>query len=115
MMRYQTNPNQNRFEYLRSGVWPWLILGGLLLLALVLAGTVAALLLPPLSLLSRLDPTYVEVGMDGNVLRDPDGTQLAFLPEYVERPFWVKLTALPRSLFLEGAVDSNLLTAASTI
>ncbi|MBI1876801.1 MAG: hypothetical protein HYR94_00935 [Chloroflexi bacterium] len=109
------NPYQSKIEYLQSGAWPWLILGGLLLLALILALVVMALLLPPLSLLYRLDPSYVEVGLDGNTLRDPDGTQLTFLPEDVERPFRVKLIALPRNLFLEGAVDDNLLTAASTI
>jgi spore germination protein YaaH len=109
------NPYQSKFEYFQSGVWPWLILAGLLAFALILALVVAALLLPPLSLLYRLDPAYVEIGLSGNSLRDPDGTQLTFLPEDVERPFRVKLKALPRNLFLEGAVDNTLLTAASTI
>ncbi|MBE7469612.1 MAG: hypothetical protein DPW09_17745 [Anaerolineae bacterium] len=115
MMRYRENPYQNKIEYFQSGVWPWLILGGLLLVALFIALVVAALLLPPLSLLSRLDPSYTAVDLGGNTLRDPDGMQMTFLPEDVDRPFRVKITGVPRNLFLEGAVSDNLLTAASSI
>lgn len=115
MMRYRENPYQNKIEYFQSGVWPWLILGGLLLAALFIALVVAALLLPPLSLLSRLDPSYTDVDLSGNTLRDPDGMQLTFLPEDVAQPFRVKITGVPRNLFLEGAVSDNLLAAASSI
>ncbi|NJN95282.1 MAG: hypothetical protein HC875_14830 [Anaerolineales bacterium] len=115
MMRYRENPYQNKIEYFQTGVWPWVILGGLLLAALFIALVVAALLLPPLSLLSRLDPSYTDVDLSGNTLRDPDGMQLTFLPEDVAQPFRVKITGVPRNLFLEGAVSDNLLTAASSI
>lgn len=114
-MPYRMNPYQNKIEYFQSGVWPWVILGGLLVMALLVALLVAALLLPPISLLSRLDPSYTQVSLEGNTLRDPDGMQLTFLPEDVERPFRVKLNGVPRNLFLEGAVGDNLLAAASSI
>lgn len=109
------NPYESKIEYFQHGVWPWLILGGLLAMTLAMALVVAALLLPPISLLSRLDPSYTEVGQAGNTIRDSDGMQLTFLPEDVAQSFRVKLTGLPRNLFLEGAEGDNLLTAASTI
>lgn len=115
MIPYRMNPYQTKIQYLQSHAWPWLVIGGLLVLALILALVVAALLLPPLSLLSRLDASYTEVNLEGNTLQDPDGMQLTFLPEGVQRPFRVKLTAVPRNLFLEGAGDESLLTAASSI
>lgn len=115
MIPYRTNSYQNKIEHLQSGVWPWVILGGLLLVALLVALVVAVLLLPPISLLTRLDPSYTQVTLEGNTLRDADGMQLTFLPEDVEQPFRVKLTGVPRNLFLEGAADKNLLTAASSI
>lgn len=114
-MTYQSNSYQNKIEYFQSQMWPWLIIGALFLIALVMALVVAALLLPPLSLLSRFDRSYVDVGVQGNTLRDPDGTQLTFLPEGVKKPFRVKLTVVPRNLFLEGAAGEGLLTAASSI
>src|SRR5262245_59205815 len=83
MIPYRTNPYQNKIEYLQSGIWPWVILGGLLLVALIVALVVAVLLLPPISLLTRLDPSYTQVGLEGNTLRDADGMQLTFLPEDV--------------------------------
>ncbi len=115
MIPYRSNPYQSKIEYLQSQPWPWLIIGGLFIIALVLALIVAALLLPPLSLLSRLDRSYIDVGLEGNTLRDPDGAQLTFLPEGVKKPFRVKLTAVPRNLFLGGSVEESLLTAASSI
>lgn len=115
MIPYQSNPFQSKLENLSEQRWPWLMLGGLFIIALLVIILVILLLLPPFSLLSRLDRAYVNVGMGGNTLRDPDGTQLTFLPESVKEPFRVKLAATPRNLFLEGSIDQNLLNAASTI
>jgi spore germination protein YaaH len=115
MIPYQSNPFQFKTEYWQNPQFLWLAVGGLFILTLVVALLVAALILPPFSLLSRLDRAYVEVGPAGNTLRDPDGARLTFLPESVTEPFRVKLTPLPRNLFLEGAVTPELLTAASSI
>ena len=76
----------------------------------------SALLLPPVSLADRvLSIGYESIGRDGGAIQDPDGTQIAFLQEGVKRSFRVKLTAVPRSLFLEGAAGNSLLTAAESI
>ncbi len=115
MIPYQSNSFQIKLQNLSEQRWPWLMLGGLFIIALLVVILVILLLLPPFSLLSRLDRSYVSVGLAGNTLRDPDGTQLIFLPEGVVEPFRVKLTLAPRNLFLEGSIDPNLLNAASTI
>ncbi|MFN8453306.1 MAG: hypothetical protein U0401_01320 [Anaerolineae bacterium] len=115
MIPYQSNPFQLKIQNLSEQRWPWLLLGGLFIIALLVIILVILLLLPPFSLLSRLDRSYVSVGMAGNTLRDPDGAQLIFLPEGVAEPFRVKLAQVPRNLFLEGSIDPNLLNAASTI
>ena len=76
----------------------------------------SALLLPPVSLADRLlSIGYERIGRDGGAIQDPDGTQITFLEEGVKRTFRVKLDALPRSLFLEGAAGNSLLTAAESI
>lgn len=76
----------------------------------------SALLLPPVSLADRLlSIGYERIGRDGGAIQDPDGVQITFLPEGVNRSFRVKLSAIPRSLFLEGAAGNNLLTAAESI
>lgn len=115
MIPYQSNPFQSKLHNLAEQRWPWLMLGGLFIIALLVIILVILLLLPPFSVLSRLDRNYVSVGLGGNTLRDPDGTQLTFLPESVSEPFRVKLAQVPRNLFLEGSIDQNLLSAASTI
>ncbi|MEW5956612.1 MAG: hypothetical protein AB1801_02730 [Chloroflexota bacterium] len=77
---------------------------------------VSAILLPPISLADRiLSIGYEAIGREGGVVQDPDGTQLTFLPEGVKRSFSVKLSPVPRSLFLEGSAGNSLLAAAESI
>ncbi len=114
MTPYENNSYQTKTPFWSGSTLPWLIVGALFVIALVLALGVAALL-PPLSLLSRLDTSYAHVGPEGNTLHDPDGTQLTFPPEGVENSFRVKLTAIPRNQFLEGAAGVALQPAAAGI
>lgn len=76
----------------------------------------SALLLPPISLADRvLSIGYESIGRDGGVIEDPDGMRITFLPEGIRRSFRVRLNAVPRSLFLQGAAGNSLLTAAESI
>jgi hypothetical protein len=115
MTPYENNSYQTKYSFLPDPIWPWLVLGGLFVIALILAMGVVALLLPPLSLLSRLDTSYVPVGPEGNTLHDPDGLQITFPPEGVSGSFRVKLETVPRNLFLEGAAGAALQPAAASI
>lgn len=94
----------------------WLAGLGLLILGLIFLLLLAAiLLLPPVSLLNRIDPAYTRISRDGGEIQDPDGMRITFLPKHIEQPFWVKLKSIPRSSFLEGSAGNTLLPAAETI
>ncbi len=107
-----SNPLVQSFELILESRLGGIVINFILIPLLVLS----ALLLPPISLADRLlSIGYERIGRDGGAIQDPDGTQVTFLPEGVKRTFRVKLTAVPRSLFLEGAAGNSLLTAAESI
>jgi hypothetical protein len=77
---------------------------------------VAALLLPPISLVQRIaDAGMTRVTSSGATLSDPDGTQVTFPPNSVSGSVRVKLISVPRVTFLEGSAGSDLLAAAKAI
>ncbi|MBN1995015.1 MAG: cellulase family glycosylhydrolase [Anaerolineae bacterium] len=112
MSSSNTNPLMYMFETVLESRLGGVVINFLLIPLLILS----ALLLPPVSLADRLlSIGYERIGRDGGAIQDPDGTQITFLPEGVKRSFRVKLSAIPRSLFLEGAAGNSLLTAAESI
>ncbi len=115
MIPYETDSYSLREKMFRDPVWLGLGVLGLLIVALVLLLTVMVLLLPPISLITRLDPAFVTVDGTGGDVQDPDGMAISFPAEGVTAPFRVKLSSTPRNLFLEGAASSALLTAAQSI
>ncbi len=107
-----TSSAKNPFELIFESRFGGVIINFVLIPLLILS----ALLLPPISLADRLlSLGYERISRDGGAIQDPDGTQLTFLPDGVSRSFRVKLTAIPRSLFLEGSAGSALLAAAEGI
>ncbi len=110
--KQNVNPLFQSFELIVESRLGGVVVNFVLIPLLVLS----ALLLPPISLADRLlSVGYERIGRDGGAIQDPDGTQITFLPEGISRSFRVKLTAVPRSLFLEGAAGNTLLTAAESI
>jgi spore germination protein YaaH len=108
----RSNPLIQSFELILESRLGGVVINFVLIPVLVLS----ALLLPPVSLADRLlSIGYDSIGRDGGAIQDPDGTQITFLPEGVSRKFRIKLNAIPRSLFLEGAAGNSLLTAAESI
>lgn len=83
---------------------------------LIPALLVAALLLPPIRLLSRLQAfTYTRIPATGGAVSDPDGTMVVFPDEGVERGFFASVTSVPRADFLQGTAGKELLTAAEAL
>ena len=77
---------------------------------------IAALLLPPISLIQRIaDLGAVRVTEAGGVIADPDGTQVIFQPGTIAEPFRASISSVPRVSFLEGSAGKNLLAAAKAI
>ncbi len=77
---------------------------------------IAALLLPPISLVQRIqDMGATQVTEQGGVIQDPDGTQVIFEPGSVVEPFRASLSSVPRVNFLEGSAGKDLLEAAKAI
>jgi hypothetical protein len=66
---------------------------------LVIPGLIAAvLLLPPISLLDRLQSfTYTRIGASGGAITDPDGTVVNFPAEGVISSFQADIKSNPRS------------------
>jgi spore germination protein YaaH len=111
-MTSNTNPLIYMFELVLESRLGGIFINFLLIPFLILS----ALLLPPISLADRLlSIGYERIGRDGGVIQDPDGTKITFLPEGIRRSFQIKLTAVPRSLFLQGSAGNSLLTAAESI
>ncbi|MCB9103398.1 MAG: cellulase family glycosylhydrolase [Anaerolineales bacterium] len=111
-MSSNSNRMANPFELILESRMGGIVINFILIPLLILS----ALLLPPISLADRLlSFGYDSIGRDGGAIQDPDGTQITFPSEGVNRSFRVKLTAVPRSLFLEGAANSSLLAAAENI
>ena len=110
--KQNVNPLVQSFELMLESRVGGVVINFIMIPLLVLS----AMLLPPISLADRLlSIGYERIGRDGGAIQDPDGTQITFLPEGIDRSFRVKLNALPRSLFLEGAAGNSLLTAAESI
>ncbi len=77
---------------------------------------IAALLLPPISVVQRInDMGATQITEEGGVIQDADGTQVIFPPGTVAEPFRAQLSAVPRVTFLEGSAGKNLLPAAKAI
>ncbi len=77
---------------------------------------IAALLLPPISLIQRIsDLGTTRITEAGGAIADPDGTQVMFLPGTVQRPFRATVGSIPRVSFLEGSAGKDLLAAAKAI
>jgi len=75
---------------------------------------IAALLLPPINLAK----TISTIGYDnfdkttGGSVADPDGTRVDVLPEGLEKDIALKLTPIPRDVFLRGDTNRDLVQAA---
>ncbi|MDM8521616.1 glycosyl hydrolase family 18 protein [Anaerolineales bacterium HSG6] len=108
---------KNPFSQLFEWVFESRVGGVVINLILLPILCMCALLLPPISLPYRIMAyDYDQIGRGGGSISDPDGTQVTFLPEGIERSFQVKMNAIPRSIFLEGsASDGSLLKAAESI
>lgn len=77
---------------------------------------VVALLLPPISLLDRLQSfTYTRIPVTGGAISDPDGTIVSFPDEGVERAFSAALTSIPRADFLSGSAGADLASAVAAL
>ena len=85
-------------------------------LVLIPALIVAALLLPPISLLERIQGlSSMEIGRNGGSLLDPDGTTIVFPPEGVIESFRVSLESIPRAEFLNGSAGEGWITALNAL
>jgi hypothetical protein len=77
---------------------------------------IAALLLPPISIVERVTGIGAShITEDGGVIGDPDGTQIIFPPEGVSQPFRVTLSSVPRETFMQGQAGQELVDAAKAI
>ena len=77
---------------------------------------IAALLLPPISIIERLAGLgTTRITEAGGTIADPDGTQVVFLPGAVTQPFQASLSSVPRTTFLAGSSGKDLLQAAKSI
>lgn len=75
---------------------------------------IAALLLPPVRLLDRLQVlTYTRIGTSGGSITDPDGTLITFPKEGMNGFFLASVKSTPRADFLAGQAGSKLYEAAS--
>jgi uncharacterized protein YraI len=85
-------------------------------IALIVVLIAAVLLLPPISIVKRIDTLGMQsIGENGGVISESDGTQIAFVKGTVKKAFRARLTAVPRVAFLEGSAGKELLAAAKAI
>jgi hypothetical protein len=90
--------------------------GTRLLTAVILILVAATLVLPPVSLGERiLDRGHQVIPLEGGAVVDPDGTQVTFPATAMTGPAKVKLTSIPRTIFLEGSAGKALVAAAQAI
>jgi uncharacterized protein YraI len=81
---------------------------------LIPALLIAALLLPPVRLLDRLQVlTYTHIGATGGAIADPDGTLITFPQEGMNGFFLASVKSTPRADFLAGQAGSRLYDAAN--
>jgi len=85
-------------------------------LILIPALLAVALLLPPVSLLERIQGlTLTSVGDAGATLMDPDGTALIFPAEAVEKSFRASFQSIPRADFVGGSAGDDWRAAAAAM
>ncbi|MCC6167054.1 MAG: SH3 domain-containing protein [Caldilineaceae bacterium] len=106
----------------RSSVWGGLgrALEGpaawIITLVVLPALLILALLLPPISLLDRLQAfTYTRITSAGGAISDPDGTMINFPAEGVRSTFMATVESTPRTSFIEGQAGRDLYDAASSV
>jgi hypothetical protein len=89
----------------------------LITLLVIPALLAVALLLPPISLLDRIQSlAYTSVDQNGATVLEPDGTLATFPGEWVEVPFRATFSgSIPRVTFLNGEAGDNWRTAAVTL
>jgi len=69
---------------------------------------ILAALLPPISLVDRVQAAgFTTITLGGGSVVDPDGTQLTILPEGLSQRTRVRLTPLPRLEFLAGKTEER--------
>ncbi len=75
---------------------------------------IAALLLPPINLAKTITTMGYETfdKTTGGSVSDPDGTRVDVLPEGLEKDISMKLTPIPRDMFLRGDTNKTLVKAA---
>lgn len=77
---------------------------------------IAALLLPPISVASRIaDIGTTRIPAEGGVLVDADGTQVSFPAAGIAAPFNGSINSVPRMDFLAGGAGAELRQAADAI
>ena len=92
----------------RSSWWITLILIPVLL--------IVALMLPPISLLDRLQAlTYTRITPAGGMVSEADGTVVNFPAEGVTSSFFTSVSSTPRADFIEGQGGRDLYEAASSL
>ena len=85
-------------------------------LILIPALVAVALLLPPVSLLERIQGlTLTSVGSEGATLMDPDGTAVVFPSEAVDKTFRAALASIPRADFIGGKAGEDWRAAAAAL
>ncbi len=101
------SPSSGGLSRLVEGPAAWLIT------FLVIPGLlVAALFLPPVRLLDRLqDFTMTRIPASGGAVSDPDGTMVSFPDEGVDSSFNAEVTSVPRADFLAGNAGNDLYNA----
>ncbi|MCC7353069.1 MAG: beta-galactosidase [Anaerolineae bacterium] len=87
-----------------------------LLTAFIVVLIAAVLVLPPVSLRERiLDRGHQVISLEGGAILDPDGTQVTFPAAAMTGAAKIKLTSIPRTIFLEGSAGKALVAAAQAI
>ena len=100
-----------RLARLLDGPAAWLVT--FLVIPALLA---AILLLPPVSLLDRLETfTYTRIGAAGGVVRDSDGTLVNFPSEGLAAGLFATLESTPRETFMNPQPGSSLYDAANAL
>ena len=103
------DPRQSRS---RGGSGLRRVVGAIISLVLIPALIIIALLLPPISLIERIQYlSFTTIDRSGGTLMDPDGTTIVFPPESVFESFRVSLDSIPRMEFLNGNAGQDWVTA----
>ena len=103
--------NSGGLSRLFEGPFAWLVT-----FIVIPALIVAVLLLPPISLLERLQSlTYTRIGASGGAITDPDGTTVNFPAEGVLAGFQADIESTPRSSFVEGQAGNEMYEAAQNL